>query len=486
MRCLTAHSPYVGISPIGWALLAALSIVALLSSNPWLTLLCLWSVPVLVVMLWRRYEPPVLFFAVIVQWTEVSTKVFHANLLGIQVAEMFGDAVIVEAITRGIFGLITLAIGMRLALTGLVQQNPNKALLDVSEISIVHAWQLYCAAFLLSLVAQGSIWMMPGLTQILLPVLSLKWVFFYLFLSAVFMQRKHYGLLWVAVALEVIIGFSGYFSGFKQVFFVLGVGYLAIIDRMTGRRVAFLGTIVTLVIALAVVWMTVREDYRYFMNAGTRMQVVKRTMESRLSKLADLISEAEPELYVKGAEQLAMRVAYVDMFAHVLRHSPTVVEREEGKLWGRAIRHVLMPRILFPEKARLKSDSELTMLYTGLWLASDTQGTSISMGYMAESYIDFGPVAMFAPIFILGLLWGGMYRYFLTRESPVILRYAVATVVLISANQFGMHSTKLLGGMLMTFLVMALLLKFVLPHVFAWITAIRPDSFGGRIPSGSK
>jgi hypothetical protein len=286
--------------------------------------------------------------------------------------------------------------------------------------------------------------------------------------------------------LEVVVGFSGFFSGFKQVFFVLAVAYLAIGLRVSGRRIAFLSATGTTVIALAIVWMTVREDYRYFINAGTGAQVVKRTMESRFNKLTELISEADSENYLKGAERLVERIAYVDMFAYVLKRVPASIPHENGRLWGRAVRHVLMPRVLFPEKARLKSDSELTMRYTGLMLASEGQGTSISMGYMAESYIDFGPLGMYVPIFMLGLLWGGMYRYFLSSGSPRIVGHAVAVTVLINANQFEMQSTKLMGGMLMSFLVMALLLMVVVPHLRAWIFAPKGVPLAGASPSRAK
>jgi len=113
----------------------------------------------------------------------------------------------------------------------------------------------------------------------------------------------------------------------------------------------------------------------------------------------------------------------------------------------------------------------MSMFYTGLALASAAQGTSISMGYMVESYIDFGPVFMYVPIFLLGTLWGGMYRYFVSRGPPTLLGYSVAVTVLINANQFGMYTSKLLGSMLMSFIVMALLLRFVLPYLWGWIAS---------------
>jgi hypothetical protein len=298
----------------------------------------------------------------------------------------------------------------------------------------------------------------------------LKWVFFFLLAYAVFLKQRSYEILWLTVGLEVTVGFSGFFSGFKQVFFVLAVAYMSLGTRLRGRRLAFVAAITGLVFALGVVWMTVREDYRDFVNAGTGMQIIKVKMERRLSKLLQLIADSDAEDYVDGADRLAKRIAYVDMFSYVLKRVPESIPHEDGEIWGRAIRHVLMPRVFFPEKAHLRSDSDMTIIYTGLTLGSDRQGTSISMGYIVESYIDFGSTFMYAPIFVLGLLWGGMYRYFITRAPPRLLGYAVAVTVLIHANQFGMQLSKLLGSMFMSFIVMALLLKFALPYLRGWIT----------------
>ena len=58
------------------------------------------------------------------------------------------------------------------------------------------------------------------------------------------------------------------------------------------------------------------------------------------------------------------------------------------------------------------------------------EGTSISIGYMAESYIDFGAVGMMVPIFGLGLLLGGFYRWMLRRDPSRLLGMALATATI--------------------------------------------------------
>ena len=115
--------------------------------------------------------------------------------------------------------------------------------------------------------------------------------------------------------------------------------------------------------------------------------------------------------------------------------------------------HVLTPRFLFPDKPAL-DDSERTRLYTGVQVAGTETGTSIGIGYVGESYVDYGPVGMFAPIFLLGLFYGLINRFFLTRTKYKILGAALAVSVLIfNAYEIETSNIKLVGGVVSVALV---------------------------------
>jgi uncharacterized membrane protein len=89
------------------------------------------------------------------------------------------------------------------------------------------------------------------------------------------------------------------------------------------------------------------------------------------------------------------------------------------------------------------------------------QGTSISIGYMGESYIDFGPIGMFVPIFLLGLLYGYIYRLFVRYARYKLIGFAAATAVLLfSAYNFETSNVKILGGMLACAIIAFLFLFF--------------------------
>ena len=101
-----------------------------------------------------------------------------------------------------------------------------------------------------------------------------------------------------------------------------------------------------------------------------------------------------------GFDRLVFRTAYVEYFGAAHPNCAERVPHERGKLWGEALLHVLAPRILVPSK-RVIHDSDRTNAYSGVSVARGEDGTSISLGYMAESYIDFGPVGMFVPLFLV-------------------------------------------------------------------------------------
>jgi hypothetical protein len=96
---------------------------------------------------------------------------------------------------------------------------------------------------------------------------------------------------------------------------------------------------------------------------------------------------------------------------------------------GAALKHILMPRVLFPDKPELGSDSDRVRKYAGVWVAGAEQGTSIAFGYVAESYVDFGLPMMFMPMLIWGAFVGAAYRMVQTLIRHREISVPVLTVI---------------------------------------------------------
>ena len=298
--------------------------------------------------------------------------------------------------------------------------------------------------------------------------IGIKWVGFYLFGYLVLKRQEGYLFLVAAIAIE-FIGGIGFFSGFKTVIFVTLILIFTVRSKLRVGTVASGLVLLAALVVFGAGWTSIKGEYRAYLNQGTDAQSTLVSQSEQFAKLVQLVGELGWYDISLGVGDLFARISYVDYFALSMDYVPEVLPHEGGELWKQAVMHTLMPRILFPDKPLATSDSETTMRYTGLYLAGQAEGTSISIGYMGESYIDFGPYGMFVPIFLLGALWGLMYSYLLSRSRYTIVGYAFATALLVGAYQFEMTGIKLLGGMVMGFLVLALILHFTEKHVGAWL-----------------
>ena len=128
-------------------------------------------------------------------------------------------------------------------------------------------------------------------------------------------------------------------------------------------------------------------------------------------------------------DQLVSRMWTIPLPARALDRVPSVLPHEHGAIFGAALKHVLTPRIFFPEKKSLPSDSEEVRKYAGVWVAGPEQNTSIAFGYAAESYVDFGIPGMFVPVLGFGIVMGSAYRFFLQaiQDRELAVGFVVTT-----------------------------------------------------------
>lgn len=462
-------SPYLRLSLPFWLAICILAALGSATPNPLLTVVSILTLPIFATLLWRKGEPPILFFVVAFQWLEVTVKVFHSDYLGLTVEEMFGGQTINRAIELGLAGLFVLALGMRIGSARLPVLESVRMREQALSFSLSRIWISYVIATGASMIISRFVWTVPGLTQPLSHLAHFKWVMFFILLYAALLKKQGRSYVALALTFELILGFTGFFSKFNYSLFVfllalVGVGY-----RPTPRNIVKATLLVSLGLVLCTVWMSVKTEFRDFISKGEKRQIIAMPFKARLFKMADLIGGLDLRSLTEGFELLIKRVAYVDIFAQVLEMVPEKIPHAEGQLWIRAIRHTVTPRLFFPDKLALGSDSELTMKYTGTYFAGEESGTSISMGYMAESYIDFGYRGMFVVIFLLGLLWGVIFKYFVTHSRITIFGYAMALTVLIDTLNFGSSNAKFFGGLTLGFMIMALISKLLVPLIYRWL-----------------
>ncbi|MFL5616090.1 MAG: hypothetical protein ACJ796_20660 [Gemmatimonadaceae bacterium] len=465
----STHAAPATSLPLGAYAIAALGAgIALTTRNPVQTTASILALFALTRLLWRPGEPAVLLFAAGFQWLQVATPVFIADFQGLPISLTSYFPKVELAIWLGLAGVLSLSVGMRLG----VRKLPPPITTEVDEqlrtLSVDRLFALYIAWASFAAVLPYLVWRLLPIAQLLFAIGSLKWVFYILLGYATLRRRSKVIYFALATVIEFVAGI-GFFSGFKTVFLICALVILSGHVRVN-LRMLLAGTVVAAVLLLSGLgWMSIRDEYRAFLNQGTGKQVVLVSPTEQVTEFAGLVSNLEPEDLRGSVERMFQRLAYVDYFAAVLDYVPRQRPFENGALLWRSLKHILVPRFLDPSKDILESDSEITMRYTGLSVASADQGTSIGIGYMAEGYVDFGAYGMLILVLICGFTWGKMYSWLLSHAGISATGFALGTTLLIDASQFEIAEIKLLGGMVAEFLVLAIVLRFLMPGLHRWL-----------------
>ncbi len=438
----------------GFALFCmACAVIGFFTANGLITSVAFIVLPIITFLVWREGEPPVLLFGVAMQWLQATAAIFYTNHFGITLDEAYGSPVLTTATWLSIAAVLVLATGIRLAFIGARRSRKEHLEADAERFDIGKIGALYVVSFVGSGLLTAAAWRIPSITQPLLALAALKWAVVFLLCYTVLHQRKGYGILLACIGLEFGFGLLGIFASFKSVFFVLIVAALSSPLALRGRRLTATLTCFVTLFMLGIVWSAIKTDYRTFLADEASGPEDNIPVERRFDKLADLVESVNWDNFTDGIDALVLRVSYVNFFALCIENVPNRVPYENGLLWKESVVHVLTPRFLFPDKPSL-DDSERTRLYTGVMVSGIDENTSIGIGYVGESYVDFGPVGMFAPILVLGMLYGAIYRFFVTRTKHKLLGSALAVSVLVF-NAYAIESSniKLLGGVVAACLV---------------------------------
>lgn len=458
-------------SLISFVLLILGGLLILISPNPFVGLYSLIVFIIIFNRLWTSGHFTFFLFCISFQWLQASIKILHANLEDITLTEGFDNYklmyyfffpehsdYLIPAIYLSLTGILVLIWGIKMG-KGNFKEEPFlnfKRKEELNSISFKKILFIYIIFSFLTPVLNRIAWLLPSITQIIYAISYLKIAVLFLFLLYL-IHHKKYLLLFLVVGFELTIGITSYFSGFKTIIFLLIVAASSFIYSIKFKHILPFVFIGILAFFGAILWTSIKVEYREFLTGGFRTQrVVVSSTSEKIDKVSELIQQTNGEKLKTALNDLFLRLSYIDFFAATLSKVPQEIEFQEGRVWQHAVTN-LIPRALFPNKPKLLSDSEHTMRHTGVSLASGTSA-SFSIGYMGDSYIDFGKIGMFIPIFLLGIMYGKIYTIILRISKNSIVGYSFVVAVLFSMYQLEMASIKLVGRFLMNFIVLGFIL----------------------------
>lgn len=427
---------------------------------------------------WRAGEAPTLFWISLWQWFQAFAAVVQAHVAGVSVAEFLGGEEYERSTYLSLCGVLCFAAAAGWAYRR-ISSAPKGTNTSFGNLRV----HRLLAVWLVLSVGSGVIDSFTLGTKLGTAVQPIS----FLYLGAmllIFQYSLATGrgrpLVLVVLAVEIGMGFTGYFGGFRIVGVIAGLTVLTFVSER--QRLWGMGIAAGLAFGLlASFWQNIKSEYRVFLSDGEASQVVTVSLGQRLEYLSRAADGVDFQHLVSGLDQVFDRLSYVTYFGNCLRTVPSSVPHADGRLWKEAVAHVLMPRVFFPNKQTF-NDSDRTNEFSDVRVADASQGTSIGIGYIAESYVDFGVPLMFVPILLFGALVGGCYGKIVHLAPVHILGIALATTMIIrSTVDVASSNAKMLGAILSTFLIYYVLLKLVGDRLWAWLSWPAPKPLASAL-----
>lgn len=432
------------------------TILSLFGPNPLLCIPAFISLYCIIRNLFISEYLSAFFIAFLYQWSQVCIKVLYATFTSkdIRLLTKFPEH-IVEAYVLSTIALVVVSYGISIYLRKI----------NIDEIEIENSLsKLYfkknlITYFFMGIITEGSR-MLPGFSQFSVMIAGFKWCIFYLIFLYCFTQRKYKTILYIIIGYEICIGFFSYFASWKTVIFYILISLFSILQfRMRHFIGLFIGSCFVLYIALA--WTGVKGDYRSFLSGGGQ-QVVVVSSSDAYRKLFGLMSNFQISDKVQKA--FLDRISYIDYFSSCLAYVPEKRPHEAGKLSIQAVEHILKPRLFFPNKAIIDESSHLTK-YTGKFYSNYSMGTSFSLGYVGDFYIDYGCFLMFLMLFLWGIIVGKIFKNLFEGAANNVLAIGIMSMSFLILYKFEISMLKLVGNVVVFWIFYRIMEIFVFPRV---------------------
>lgn len=444
---------------------AVVSVVFGLVTNDWLVGVSILTLLIVVKLAWTGDGLFVLPLALSFQWMQGSLGVMYFGFTGRSLPAIdSSDYRPMVLISLGC--VLALAAGVRLGL--LLRKPPDPS---VERPGFAFSFGLLWIVYGITVVAEGALSTMapeyPSLRQILVTFESARLGVLFLILRRLCAPPPRFGVVAAVVALEIVLGITGFFAGFREPIVLAVLAVLEVFDRRKAMHWVALGTASVAIMALGVLWMGIRGEYRRDYVEIDTYSVSRSTRVNRVEGLTTDFLSGDTNDILKTTDTLVDRMWTIYYPALALKRVPSVLPHTDGAILGAALTHIVTPRVFFPDKGDLPSDSDEVRKYAGVQVAGREVNTSIAFGYAAEAYIDFGLPLMFAPMFAFGIFAGCCYAVFRSVIWHRELFVAFATVAFWSSLYLFERSWATMMGVTVGFMVylggpMVLLDRFLL------------------------
>jgi hypothetical protein len=407
-----------------WVPLAGLG--GFLLFGDWLAGLAMAVLALIWVMLPAEEGPPVFALAATMQWTSVCIGFFYVLVTGRPLeATLRSDYR--TMVLLGLGCVVALVLGLVLGRRLIARLGPAQGIRPAHALSFKALLLVYAV---LTATIGGIVeaaFDYGGLAQAIIALTYLRLGLVYLIFRRLVGRGEWHYLIGLLV-LEVVMGITGFYAGFREPLIMAFLAFLEYFDRRNVRHWWSIGTLGSVMVLLGVIWIGVRTEYRVRFVQDAKFEQRTARIDAMIDAVQGWVKRDSEDMWM-NADSFVDRMWTVYYPALAVDRVPSVIPHTNGQLMLDSLRFVFMPRLLFPNKPNVKSDSELVRKYAGVMVAGEESNTDIAFGYAAESYIDFGVPFMFLPMFVWATFIGAACSLVAREYRHRDLAVGVVTVI---------------------------------------------------------
>ncbi|MBS1778682.1 MAG: hypothetical protein JST70_05115 [Bacteroidetes bacterium] len=454
------------------SIIVIFSLYAFISQYAYVSIIAGLALATIVALLWTPRIPPMLPYLFAYQFLQIFGAIWYADFLHQPLDSLYES---IDSEFLVMFTLIQLVLMAGLAsfvfkmkkVPGL--DDLRAAVMELDVKKVLTAYVITSLFFPILISATRSI---SSVSQLIQSFAVIKKLFLIMLLFIVFLRKTQYRNLIIFIFIaEFILSFVSYFSSFKEIFVYILIAYLTVFPNIKTKAIVRLLPFVVFVVVLMVFWSSIKNDYRNYLNQGSRQQEISVSTSDALNYVADQAEAYDANAFSEGGEILLHRMQYMQQYSSVYSRVPSVIPFDEGKNTSSALTFLLMPRTFSDNKGILDPSTKASY-YTGKTFTDAAHGTSISMGYFCDFYIDFGLWGMIIPLLIIAFGIGKAASYIMNNKRyNLIFTYCLFIAVFMSLGTFESDIIFYLGSIRNYVVVLLLGNWLIFPRLNKYIKA---------------
>ncbi len=276
----------------------------------------------------------VLPIAVAFHWMEGTLGLFYLRLTGREVQAVY-DSDYRPMVMIALGCVLAMSIGIRV---GLMLRKPPDPSLPRPGFAV--SLGLLVTIYVATVFLEGTLTTIapdyPSIRQMITTFDSARLGVLFLILRRLCAPPPKFGIVGAVVTVEVVLGITGFFAGFREPIVLAVLAMLEVFDRRNVRHWFALGVATVAICLLGVLWMGIRSDYRREYVQVDQFQADRGARVGRVEDLTSSFMKTDQEGLLHTTDQLVDRMWPIYYPALALHRVPSVLRTPMGRFsWRR-------------------------------------------------------------------------------------------------------------------------------------------------------